>query len=161
GTGIMASIYDVKETEARREALTRAYREPDDRRLTRISGGPPAEPERNTPESRPSQKGLAALFRNISIGKRLALGFGVLLGLLLCVAGAGYYSTQKVSDEMMDMLGTDIALEDLYSNSLLDAQDLRKDERDAFLGHGDARMEQIGRDEWNVKDKKVRESLEN
>src|SRR5579863_6937018 len=157
----MASMYEVKEVEKKRDASGQGYR---------ADGGGGRSPKFSR-ERQPEDRGqddtprvraglVTRLLRDMRIGKKLALGFAVLLVLLVCVAATGYFGTQKLSNEMVNMLRTDAAAEALYSTALLHMQDMRKDERDSFLAHGDQKATQAARDEWTAMAAHVREGLQ-
>ena len=157
----MSSMYEVKDAETNREASGQGYREPGGGGRAQKSSRE-RQPEGRGQSDRPRVKvGIVArVLRDMRIGKKLTLGFGVLMALLVCVAVAGYFSTQKLSNEMVDMLKTDAAAEELYSSALLSMQDMRKDERDNFLAHGDQKATQAAREEWTAMDQHVREALQ-
>lgn len=51
------------------------------------------------------------MFRNLKIGARLSLAFGLLLVLMAVAAGSGYWGMEAISNETLDMLHTDAKLE--------------------------------------------------
>jgi methyl-accepting chemotaxis protein len=156
----MASLEGVTETEERHDApnSTAGYAHRDERRRTlpRQDGG--ANYADAGPKA-PDRRGVHAVLRNMSIGKRLTLGFGVLMALLLCVAAAGYMGTKRVSAEMMDLLQTDARMEQLYMAGLLNTLEMRRTERDLFLNQGDNSALQAARDNWTAMDQHLNETL--
>ncbi len=151
----MASLQELTETEHPQDSQDskdwRGYR--DDRKAPRprelqYEGG--ARHTAGSLPKKPSRNPVAALSRNMNIGKRLTLGFGVLMVLLLWVAAAGYMGTKKISTEMMALLQTDSRMEQLYSSGLVNTMELRLDERDLFLNKGDAAARQAARDNWTA-----------
>ncbi|MGB9470355.1 MAG: methyl-accepting chemotaxis protein [Candidatus Acidiferrum sp.] len=160
----MASLQELTETGHRGDSQDskdwHGYR--DDRKALRLrelqhdgAGPDPA----GSRQKMPSRNPVAALSRNMNIGKRLTLGFGVLMVLLLCVAAAGYMGTKKISTEMMALLQTDSRMEQLYSSGLMNTLELRRDERDLFLNKGDAAALQAARDNWTAMTQHLTESL--
>jgi len=154
----MATMYDVKEAEAKRDDAARKRRE------DRFSDGPAngnGKPQRGPDEygTRDGAKGVGGILRNIRIGKRLALGFGVLMALLLCVAATGYVGTQRVASEMENMLHRDAAAIELYDTALDRIKDMRKDERDLFFSRDDAHEKQVAQDEWSALSQRLGEDL--
>jgi len=128
----MASIYDVKETEAKRDSSTGGYVAPEkDQRRNRFSGEhqPASEPRHLQSRGSALQRWLS----DLRIGKRLALGFGVLLMLLVCVAGVGYFGARQISSAMLDMLQTDARLQQDYMNAALYSLELRRYEKDTLF----------------------------
>jgi methyl-accepting chemotaxis protein len=149
----MPSVYEMKEAEEKQAGQS----DPGGRNHRGERGG-----SRGSEETR-GERGLQAggadstrtragwvggKLADIRIGKRLALGFGILIVLLLCMAATGYISTQKISGEMTSLMQTDVASDNLYTSALLRLYDMRKDERDEFLNLADAHGEQVAREDW-------------
>jgi methyl-accepting chemotaxis protein len=97
---------------------------------------------------------------DIRIGKRLALGFGVLMALLVCVAGAGYWGAQTISNTMMDLLQTDGRAQQTYMNAALYSLELRRYEKDAILGLDTRSGPAKAMENWNGIDERMHESLD-
>jgi methyl-accepting chemotaxis protein len=97
---------------------------------------------------------------DIRIGKRLALGFGILMLLLVCVAGAGYWGATTISDSMMDLLRTDAKAEQLFMNSALYSLELRRYEKDAILALDTKGGPAKAMENWNGIDDRMRDSLD-
>jgi methyl-accepting chemotaxis protein len=73
------------------------------------------------------------MLSQFSIAKRLALGFGVVLALLLVVALAGYWGQESVTRETVSMLRGDVRLAVLADNIKTHTLELRRFEKDTLL----------------------------
>src|SRR5579883_2573818 len=73
------------------------------------------------------------MLHKLSIAKRLALGFGVVLLLLLVVAASGYWGMQSVANETISMLRGDSKLAHLSDAAKAHTLELRRFEKDTFL----------------------------
>ncbi|HET7789939.1 MAG TPA: methyl-accepting chemotaxis protein [Gemmatimonadales bacterium] len=73
------------------------------------------------------------MLKNLSIGKRLGLGFGLLLVLMMLVAGAGYVGTRVASGLAMRVLKTDSPLVEHSQRAKGNTLGMRRFEKDVFL----------------------------
>ncbi len=73
------------------------------------------------------------MLKNMTIGKRLALGFGLLLALVALVAGSGYRSTRLASSLAMDILKVQSPLVEHSQRVRANTLGLRRFEKDVFL----------------------------
>ena len=157
----MASSYDVKEAETRREAPSRGYRDYDDgRRSQRLPEDP--HPEMGPPPAMPrsGSNPLTNRLRDVRIGNKLAFGFGVLLALLLCVAGVGYSGARKTSAAVLDLLQTDAKLQQLYMDAALYSLELRRYEKDSILALEKPADLPKAMDNWKSIDERMHERLD-
>src|SRR5579864_6207969 len=77
------------------------------------------------------------MLKKSSIAKRLALGFGVVLFLLLVVAVAGYWGMESVTRETVSMLRGDAKLSQLSDEAKITTLELRRFEKDTLLNMDD------------------------
>jgi methyl-accepting chemotaxis protein len=77
------------------------------------------------------------MLNKFSIAKRLALGFGAVLALLLVVALAGYWGMESVTRETLTMLRGDAKLSELADTANVHTLELRRSEKDTFLNIAD------------------------
>jgi CHASE3 domain sensor protein len=70
------------------------------------------------------------MLKKSSIAKRLALGFGVVLLLLLVVAIAGYWGMESVTHETVSMLRGDSKISQLADEAKIATLELRRYEKD-------------------------------
>jgi methyl-accepting chemotaxis protein len=73
------------------------------------------------------------MLSQFSIAKRLAMGFGVVLALLLVVALAGYWGQESVTHEAVSMVRGDVKLAVLADNAKTHTLELRRFEKDTLL----------------------------
>lgn len=71
--------------------------------------------------------------KKASIARRLALGFGVVLFLLLVVAAAGYWGMESVTRETVAMLRGDSKISQLADEAKITTLELRRYEKDTLL----------------------------
>ncbi|HEV2112892.1 MAG TPA: methyl-accepting chemotaxis protein [Terriglobales bacterium] len=73
------------------------------------------------------------MFNSFSIAKRLAMGFGVVLALLLVVALSGYWGMESVTQETVSMLRGDAKVSQLADQAKIEILELRRAEKDTLL----------------------------
>ena len=73
------------------------------------------------------------MLSQFSIAKRLAIGFGVVLLLLLIVASSGYWGLESITGETVSMLRGDVKIAVLADNAKSHVLELRRFEKDTFL----------------------------
>ena len=73
------------------------------------------------------------MLKNMKISRRLMLGFGSVLLLLLMVAGAGYWGLDSIKQETIAMLHGDSRLAEFAALAKEDTLELRRAEKDSFL----------------------------
>ncbi len=76
------------------------------------------------------------MLKNMTIGKRLALGFGLLLALVALVAGSGYRSTRLASGLAMNVLKVESPLVEHSQRTRANTLGMRRFEKDVFLNIG-------------------------
>jgi len=95
------------------------------------------------------------MFKNMSIAKRLALGFGVVLAFLLVVTGVGYWGTSSVNGEAETILNGPAKVAEYSQRVRAHILGCRRFEKDYFLNIGDKEKES----EYQAKWSEQRESL--
>src|SRR5437764_5237462 len=78
------------------------------------------------------------MLNKFSIAKRLALGFGIVLALLLAVALSGYWGMESVTTETVSMLHGDEAISQKSDELNIDNLQLRRFEKDMLLNLNDS-----------------------
>ena len=73
------------------------------------------------------------MFNSFSIAKRLAMGFGVVLALLLVVALSGYWGMESITNETISMLRGDAKLLRVADEAKIATLELRRYEKDTEL----------------------------
>src|SRR5271157_473294 len=160
----MPSLYETTQAEHERENnAAEIGRNTRSEQAARWSGPPrnPHEPDETTRESARSTSGKDFRFspRHLSIGKRLALGFGVLLAFLLCMAVAGYWGTSKMSAAMLDLLRTDAYLEQGFSAAAQYSMELQRYEKDVLLNLESRAERETALESWKTSDQRLHERL--
>ena len=90
------------------------------------------------------------MLKKSSIAKRLALGFGVVLLLLLVVATAGYWGMESVTHETVSMLRGDSKVSQLADEAKIDSLELRRFEKDTLLNMDNKPVMQNYQDKWKT-----------
>jgi len=157
----MASAYDVNEVETKRENSGRGYREASGENFSDRSpfNLKPHSPGRG--ETHRAKSGFVArALRDMRIGKKLALGFGILLAMLVFVAGAGYWGSRSVSNMMLELLQNDAKLQQSYMNASLLSLELRRYEKDAILALESHDGFSKAMENWKAIDERMHENLD-
>jgi methyl-accepting chemotaxis protein len=97
------------------------------------------------------------MLKNMKIASRLMLGFGLVLALLLVVAGTGYWGMDSSEQQTVSMLHGDAQISQLAALIKADTLELRRAEKDTFLNVDDARIREAYVATW----KKWREQIKN
>ncbi len=85
-----------------------------------------------------------------TIAKRLALGFGVVLFLLLVVALAGYWGMESVTRETVSMLRGDSKISQLADEAKITTLELRRYEKDTLLNMDNKPVMQSYQEKWKA-----------
>src|SRR5579859_2280612 len=88
------------------------------------------------------------MLKKSTIAKRLALGFGVVLFLLLVVAIAGYWGMESVTRETVAMLRGDSKISQLADEAKISTLELRRFEKDTLLNMDNKPVMQSYQDKW-------------
>ena len=88
------------------------------------------------------------MLKKSSIAKRLALGFGVVLFLLLIVAVAGYWGMESVTRETVAMLRGDSRISQLADEAKVATLELRRYEKDTELNMDDKAVMNSYHEKW-------------
>lgn len=96
---------------------------------------------------------------NLTLGKKIGAGFGLVLLLMIAVAGAGYWGTHKISSAMILMLQTDAELEEHFAGARINALDMRRYEKDVVLNIGNPSDQDDALDKWKSTDDRIHERI--
>jgi methyl-accepting chemotaxis protein len=88
------------------------------------------------------------MFKNMKIGKRLALGFGFVLIMLIGIAISGYWGVNSVSNTTITMLQGDSAVVEHSSRARANILGLRRFEKDYFINIGSKDKEEEYIKKW-------------
>ena len=95
----------------------------------------------------------------LTLGKKIGAGFGLVLLLMIAVAGAGYWGTHKISSAMISMLQTDAELEEHFAGARINALDMRRYEKDVVLNIGNQSDQGDALDKWKSTDDRIHERI--
>src|SRR6202521_2213109 len=88
------------------------------------------------------------MLKKFSVAKRLALGFGVVLFLLLVVTVAGYWGMESVTHETVSMLRGDSKVSQLADEAKIKTLELRRYEKDTLLNMDNKPVMQSYQEKW-------------
>src|SRR5437588_5202874 len=88
------------------------------------------------------------MLNKFSIAQRLALGFGIVLALLLAVAFSGYWGMESVTNETISMLHGDQAISQKSDEVKIDTLQLRRFEKDIVLNLDSPSKMRDYQDKW-------------
>jgi len=88
------------------------------------------------------------MLKKSTIAKRLALGFGVVLFLLIVVAAAGYWGMDSVTHETISMLRGDSKISQLADEAKMITLELRRYEKDTLLNMDNKPVMQGYQEKW-------------
>src|SRR5579863_6762799 len=94
-----------------------------------------------------------------SIAKRLALGFGVVLFLLLVVAVAGYWGMESVTRETVSMLRGDSKISQLADEAKIATLELRRYEKDTELNMDNKPVTESYQEKWKAQMAQLRSTI--
>jgi methyl-accepting chemotaxis protein len=99
------------------------------------------------------------MLKKLSVAKRLAVGFGVVLFLLLVVAVAGYWGMESVTHETVSMLRGDSKVSQLADAAKIATLELRRFEKDTLLNMDNKPVMQSYHDKWKTQLAQLRASV--
>lgn len=99
------------------------------------------------------------MFKKSSIAKRLAIGFGVVLFLLLVVAIAGYWGMESVTSETVLMLRRDYKISQLSDEAKIATLELRRYEKDTELNMDNKPVMESYQEKWKEQLATLRERV--
>src|SRR4029077_17089360 len=73
------------------------------------------------------------MLKNLSVGKRLAIGFGLIVLLLISMGLSGYWGLEAITKETLKVLNGDAKLVTLAARAKATTLELRRFEKDTFL----------------------------
>jgi methyl-accepting chemotaxis protein len=100
------------------------------------------------------------MLKNMKISRRLLLGFGTVLFLLLVVAGAGYWGLDSVKQETISMLQGDAQVSQIAAVIKATTLELRRAEKDTFLNIDDVKTREAYLATWKHWREQLKTQLE-
>ncbi|MBI5664670.1 MAG: MCP four helix bundle domain-containing protein [Nitrospirae bacterium] len=99
------------------------------------------------------------MLKNMKIGTRLMLGFGIVLALLLIIAGSGYWGVSTLHDKAMTILEGEAKIQEYAGRARANAQGMRKYEKDVFLNMGSSEKQAEYMTKWKDQYERFNERL--
>jgi methyl-accepting chemotaxis protein len=99
------------------------------------------------------------MLKNMKIGARLALGFGLVMLLLIALGVSGYWGLNAVSQVVLRTLGGDAKIASHSAEAHALVLDLRRFEKDTFLNIDSTEVRQDYFDKWNKANKELAGSI--
>ena len=90
------------------------------------------------------------MLNNMSIAKKLALGFGLVLFFLLVVSGVGYWGTESVAGAIAGVISGPEKMVEHSERARANIVELRRFEKDYFLNVGDREKESDYSNKWST-----------
>src|ERR1700730_16058217 len=97
------------------------------------------------------------MLKNISIGKRLAIGFGLIVLLLVSMGLSGYWGLEAITRETLKVLEGDAKVVTLAARAKATTLELRRFEKDTFLNVDEAQVRTQYAAKWEAQRQKLRE----
>jgi len=99
------------------------------------------------------------MLKNMKIGMRLGMGFGVVLLLLLVMGIAGYWGISSISGTTIHMLDGDAAIAEHSARLRANVLGMRRSEKDIFLDIGTSEKVKEYEKAWHEQNKKAEDRL--
>jgi methyl-accepting chemotaxis protein len=99
------------------------------------------------------------MLKKLSIGKRLAFGFGAMLAMLTLVAATGYWGTMATHAVTLEVLEVDAAITEQSQRARALTLELRRFEKDFFLNVGDPTKQAEYLEKWQDDRAQLEEKL--
>jgi methyl-accepting chemotaxis protein len=89
------------------------------------------------------------MFKNMKIGSKLFMGFGIVVFIMLAIGGAGYWGSTSITSETMKLLHSDVAVSEVAMDVGIGILNMRRYEKDLFLNIGSKEKEADYTKKWN------------
>jgi methyl-accepting chemotaxis protein len=99
------------------------------------------------------------MLKNMSIGKRLALGFGLIVLLLVAIGSSGYWGIEAITRETLKVLGGDAKIVTIAARAKATTLELRRFEKDTFLNVADAQIRNQYVTKWDNQRQRLHEVM--
>jgi methyl-accepting chemotaxis protein len=100
------------------------------------------------------------MLKNLKIGSRLFVGFGIVLLIMLAVGGGGYWGVKSISNKTVAMLQTDAQISNSASRARANIGALRRFEKDIFLNVASPEKVVEYKKEWDTQREHLQKRLE-
>ncbi|MFI5234401.1 MAG: methyl-accepting chemotaxis protein [Gemmatimonadales bacterium] len=99
------------------------------------------------------------MLKNFTIGRRLGLAFGILLTMMLVVAGLGTWGVRQASTLTSSILDNDAVAQAAALQAQIQVLELRRSEKDILLNMGDSAVERSYEGKWVIAHDKLQEQV--
>ncbi len=99
------------------------------------------------------------MLKNMSVGKRLAIGFGLIVLLLIAMGLSGYWGIEAISRETLKVLNGDAKIVTLSARIKATTLELRRFEKDTELNMDDAQVRNDYVAKWRAQQQKLHDLL--
>ena len=72
------------------------------------------------------------MFKNMKIGSKLLMGFGIVVLVMITIGGSGYWGATSITSETMKLLHSDVAVSEVSMDSTIGILNMRRYEKDLF-----------------------------
>ena len=100
------------------------------------------------------------MLKNMSIGRRLAIGFGSIVLLLIVIALSGYSGLERVTAETLNVLNGDAKVAMLAARIKAETLELRRYEKDTELNMDDQEVRSDYVSKWRAQQQKLHDHLD-
>lgn len=99
------------------------------------------------------------MLKNMSVGKRLAIGFGLIVVLLISMGLSGYWGLEAITRETLKVLNGDAKIVTLAARVKATTLELRRYEKDTELNMDDAQVRNEYASKWRTQQQKLHDTL--
>ena len=99
------------------------------------------------------------MLKNMSIGKRLAIGFGLIVLLLVTMGLSGYWGLEAMTRETLKVLNGDAKIVTLAARAKATTLELRRFEKDTFLNIEESQVRNQYAAKWDGQRQKLRDVM--
>ncbi|MGH7592044.1 MAG: methyl-accepting chemotaxis protein [Gemmatimonadales bacterium] len=99
------------------------------------------------------------MLKNFTIGRRLGLAFGILLAMMLAVAGLGTWGVRQASSLTSAVLDNDATAQAAALQAQIQVLELRRGEKDILLNMGDSTRERSYEGAWATAHGKLQDQI--
>src|SRR5579859_7911621 len=99
------------------------------------------------------------MLKNLSIGKRLAIGFGLIVLLLISMGLSGYWGLEAITRETLKVLNGDAKIVILSARVKATTLELRRYEKDTELNMDDVQVRNDYASKWREQQQKLHDVL--
>lgn len=99
------------------------------------------------------------MLKNMSVGKRLAIGFGLIVVLLISMGLSGYWGLEGITKETLKVLNGDAKIVTLAARVKATTLELRRFEKDTELNMDDVQVRNEYAAKWRAQQQKLHDTL--